>query len=197
MTDDDKTQFADSISALQIAFGQQAGTDVTAAYWQFLKDIPLADFRRAVGSAGRTLRWFPKPSELRDLAGARTIEATAAEAWGAVRAAIDKHDYTDSVDFGPLVNAVIRNLGGWQGLCAARLTDLDVWRRKEFLRVYEAFSSLDPQTLSGHPHRGELDGQMVRIAIGGHLPPAQLEPPLSSPSGQIQQLVTELAKTKS
>jgi hypothetical protein len=190
MTDADRKDFGIAMAALGFALGKTVEREELDAYWQFLRDLDLEALKRAVGMAGRTLRFFPKPSELRELAG-RSRSADIATAWEAVRAAMDRYDYTHSVDFGPLVNAVVRNLGGWVEICGKSILQL-VWVRKDFERVYEAFASTDHASLRGEPLRGAFGGEPVRIAIAGVTPPLQLPP---APNG-ASTLVRQLADSK-
>lgn len=186
MTDADKTEFSDSITKLAVALSQVPSKPMLQAYWDFLRDLELSDFRRAVTEAGRESRFFPKASELRDLAG-RSRVADIANAWEAVRTAMDRYDYTHSVDFGPLANAVVRNLGGWQALCAKSIPEL-TWIRKDFERVYEAFVSTETSALRGEPLRGAFGGTPIRVAIAGVLPPLQLEARQNGVSAVVRQL---------
>ena len=191
MTEQERTTFSDSMTALGVIFGQAVDKTMRQAYWQFLRDLPMPDFLRAIEAAGKTLKWFPKPAELRELSGAG-VAVNAAEAWEAVIGAMRKHDYTASVDFGPLVNAVVRNLGGWLWLCDRSERDL-TFERKKFEELYAAHATKDPAHLNGAPLLGQFGGTPVPIAIGGALPPKQIggnQPPFVD-------LVRQLADDKS
>lgn len=193
MTDEDKQTFSDGMTALGIALGQAVDQPMRAVYWQFLRDLDLDDYQRAVNEAGRSLKWFPKPSELRELTG-ESVKADAAEAWGAVRLAMDRHDYTTSVDFGPLVNAVVHNIGGWRQLCDTSIPDLE-WRRKKFEEVYAAYrmKPTDEIPRGGEYLKGAFGGPPVRIQIGPVKTPLALpEPPM--PTNGV---VRDLANAKS
>lgn len=191
MTDDNKLEFGVAMGALGFALGQTVEKPMLDAYWHFLRDLPIEDFKRAVSEAGRTLRFFPKPVELRELAGAG-IRANALIAWDAVRAAMRRYGYTRGVDFGPLVNAVVRNMGGWKRLDETATADLDVWGKKEFERVYALLALQDPNALNGAPLRGEFEGEPARIAIAGHAVSSQLIEGAGIPA-----VVRQLAEAKS
>jgi hypothetical protein len=180
VNDSHRPAFAKGIGALALSFGRPIDQPLLEAYWLLLRDLDLEQFVAAVVAAGKTLKWFPKPVEILELAGAGPTataalrKAAIAQAWEAVRTAMDRYDYTHSVDFGPLVNAVIRNLGGWQYLCSRSLRDL-VWDRKKFEELYEAFA-VSRCELRGDPLSGRFGGEPVRIAIPGQgRPPRQLE----------------------
>ena len=174
MNDTDKTAFSDGMTALGIALGAPVDTAMRATYWKFLHDLEVSEFLRAVAVSGKTMRWFPKPAELRDLAGAGGTSALVAEtaaAWDAVMGAKRKHDYTTSVDFGPLVNSVIRSMGGWYWFCDQPRDQLATWVRKRFDELYAALKANPLDANRGAPPRGEFPGEPVRIAIGGAAPP--------------------------
>lgn len=172
---------------------QEVTPAMLSGYVLALSDLTEAQMRRAVGRALCECKFMPAPAELRIFAGVgNDLVAEMAEAWGAVRSAMDRCDYTNSVDFGPLVNAVIRNLGGWQWLCTQSLNEL-VWRRKDFERVYEAFRPKAIETLQGAPLAGAFGGPPVRVAIGGVTPLRQLT---GKGRNQVLDVVRELADGK-
>jgi hypothetical protein len=156
-----------------------------------------AELALATKRAVAECRFMPAPAELLTLAGrGRNTEVEGAEAWETVRRAVDEHDYTASVDFGPLVNAVVRNLGGWDRLCRLDLEALNVWARKEFERIYAAFSPKDPAALNGDPHIGAFKGRPVPIRIGGKLPVRRIEAATGTMLAETRNLVRELAESK-
>lgn len=193
----DKARFGDALTALGIAFGTEVGSAMREVYWRLLSDLDVSAVIRGCETAGRTLKWFPKPAEIRDLSGEST-EARAAEAWEAVRTAMDRHDYTVSVDFGPLVNAVVRNLGGWRWLCDQKLTALP-FVRKDFERVFGAFVSKPPESLHGEALQGSMGGVTMRIPIGKG--PAVKRPALPAreerSAADVRQLVGEILEKRS
>lgn len=161
------------IAALFELHGKEISPVLLGLYWEALRDLTPAQFREATGRALRECKFLPKPAELRELAGNGSA-ARALIAWDAVRAALRKYSYTTSVDFGPLVNAVIRSMGGWYALDDMATSELDVWGKKEFERVYALLAVKDPAALNGALHRGAFGGVPVRIAIDGVMPPLQI-----------------------
>jgi hypothetical protein len=172
-----RESFVSAMAMLSGAFSRILTEEAVAAYWLVLEAIPAPDLAIATKRALAECRFMPTPAELLDLAGAggaRALAAETAEAWGAVRSAMDRHDYTTSVDFGPLVNAVVSNLGGWQFLCGRSLRDL-VWDRKKFEELYAAFRAKPVAQLpAAEPCRGAFGGAPVPIAIGGRTPPKMI-----------------------
>lgn len=190
-----KQTFASTLAVLASTFRQQMEPQAIDGYWLALEDLTEDEFRAVAKRALRESKFMPTPAELLAFAGKagpKVASARAAEAWEAVRRAMDQHDYTTSVDFGPLVNAVVANLGGWQELCAKSIPDL-VWVRKDFDRVYEAFSEKDPASLHGEPLRGAFAGPVVRVPIGGVTPPLALPAQRS----EVADVVRNLADGKS
>jgi hypothetical protein len=173
--------------ALMEMLGETFNRPMTAGllegYWMALEDVPEADLKIAVQKALAAGKFMPAPSEL--LAFARPRRAVAVDsalAWQAVRKAIDEYDYlVGSIDFGPLVNAVIRNLGGWDTMCKATLPELDNpgWLRKRFDEIYRSLATVEPTALHGDPLGGApppnyrdakhpvvaIDGQPVRLRL--------------------------------
>ncbi len=137
-------------------------------YWQALRDLTPDEFTVGVARAVRESVFFPKPAELLNYAGVGEAHKRllAANAWEVVRAAMDKYDYTSSVDFGPLTNAVVRNLGGWIWLCARDRKDLTFDRKRfEELHLMLAESRIDPRRAA--PLKGQFGGKPVLFMIPG------------------------------
>jgi len=171
-----REHFATALVVLGSALGRDLPAPALEGYWIALQVLTEEELATATKRALAECKFMPAPSELLALAGrGRNLTADVAQAWEAVRTAIDRHDYTASVDFGPLVNAVVRNLGGWDRLCRLDLEALNVWARKEFERIYEAFAGKEASALNGAPHMGAFKSAPIQIAIGGKLPLKQIE----------------------
>ena len=191
------------IAMLAGAFERAISKAGIKAYQVALSDLTPGELTTATEAALKTCRFMPSPAELRELAGRRHPDASAQAvlAWSAVRRAIDVHDYlVATIDFGPLVNAVIRNLGGWDTLCTATLPELDNpgWLRKRFEEVYAALAPTPAGQLQGEPLPGKLPpnyrgaGHAV-ISIAGEKPRLRLPAPSASsgPGGVFAALAEE------
>lgn len=142
MLDQDRPKFALLVNALAANFGKQADEPMLEGYWRALRDMPIASVERAVDSALQQCRYMPRGVELRELGGEMPIAARAVLAWDAVRRALALHGGYASVNFDdPIVNATIRNLGGWQRITALDTEETDKWTRKEFERIYGSLCS--------------------------------------------------------
>jgi hypothetical protein len=142
MKPEEKPEFAVAIGAMCAAFGTDASKALILGFWMGLSDLTLADVQQAVARSMRECQHLPRPVELRRLAGERTAEASAIAAWGDVQKAIPLGPYKH-IDFGDrLINAVVRNMGGWPNFLS-RLTDAESekWLRIEFLKCYANLAS--------------------------------------------------------
>ena len=171
--------FMASLALISTAFDRKISEPLIEGYWIALRDLTDEELAVATKRALSECTFMPVPAELLGLAGrARSLDADVAQAWQTVRGAIDKHDYiVASIDFGQLVNAVIRNLGGWDTLCRATLPELDNpgWLRKRFDEVYRALAPTNHTALAGEPLRGALPERFggagnVVVSIGGKTP---------------------------
>ena len=125
---------AAAVTTLSETYRQPLTQAAARGYTIGLEDLTQEQLAVATKRAIREAKFMPTPAELRafvGLGGPRALEAAGIEAWEAVRKAMDDHDYTASVDFGPLANAVVRNLGGWRWLCGQKLTSMP-FIRKDF-----------------------------------------------------------------
>lgn len=143
MNEPDRTKrLAIVVGVLAEAYRREI-TDVTIrAYEMGLQGVAIVDIERAAQRAVETCKFMPVPAELRELAGGLTPKQRAVLAWGAFKAAIASHGYYASVDFDDqVVNATVRNLGGWMPVIEQMEAEGDKWIRKDFERVYEAFAA--------------------------------------------------------
>lgn len=194
MIDQDRDEFMGHMAGLSEIHGKVPSEVLLDAYWAALRDLSLAQFRLAVNRAVRELRFFPKPAELRDLVGVGEGQRklNAVNAWEVVHAAMVKYDYTHSVDFGPLTNAVIRNMGGWLWLCDRTVNDLTFDRKKfEELHQQLAGAPLTAERTEFLP--GKFGGKPILFLIPGE-PERRLALPEHDGPGLA--LVRDLAEKK-
>jgi hypothetical protein len=169
MTDNDETEFTSRLAALMEVHGIKDPTEsLFDSYWSALRDLPLAAYQRATERALRETKFFPKPAELRNFAGYGEAQRklNAANAWEVVHAALVKYDYIHSVDFGPLTNAVIRNMGGWLWLCDRTINDL-TFDRKKFEELHQQLAVTRLSAERAAPLLGKFGGKPVLFQIPG------------------------------
>lgn len=189
-----------AMAVLTTAFNRENSPTLTEAYQIALGKLSPGEVASAMERALSECKFMPTPAEFLALAGRtpRDIAAEATLAWDAVRKAMDGLDVYGNPDFGPVVNAVVRNLGGWVYLCEQKLSELE-WRRKDFERVYRLWAEKDPSLL---PDGAPLIGQwghapVTRIVIAGlPLQQAALAPVETPQAAEMKSLVRGLAEAK-
>lgn len=137
MTDEQSREFAQTLAVLASTYNEPLSEARVEAYWLALRHIALDDLRDASLRAMRTLKFFPRPSELIELAhGVRDddIEAAWME-WRRQARAVG--GYGSPVLSKALVDTLGAVFVGWEQACWSDFTD-EMWaaKRKEFGRVY-------------------------------------------------------------
>ena len=135
----DREHFVSALEALAATFRVDPTEALLEGYWMALDDMPIEGVMRAVRSAMRQCKHMPRGVELRELAGEINNATRAVHAWSAVQKAIGQHGAYRSVDFDDqVINATVRNLGGWIRLCELSSEEAEKWTRKDFDRIYTA-----------------------------------------------------------
>ena len=165
----DRKGFRELIEALAAAFNAEVSEALFTGYWMGLQDLQLSDLRRAGADAIRDCQFMPKPAELRELAGAGKMshEDRAVIAWDSVCRAVERHGYYETVQFDdPVTTATLRSLWHtWVGVDNAFEQDQEKWLRKEFTRVYCAFSRRGVKPSQCRPLIGYYDQQNSRLGL--------------------------------
>ena len=162
-------------------------------YSMALGDMTAGEIRQATARAVSECKFMPAPAELRAFAGRKPLAERGQEAWLVVRGAMDRYDVYEGVDFGPLVNAVVADLGGWVYLCDCSIPDL-VWREKEFIEKFRDRANRPIDQGRGAPMRGALSTSTIhRIEAPGSEMPRALP---SRAQSEINGVVRELADAK-
>ena len=102
----------------------------------------------------QTCKFMPTPAELRDLAGSGNL-ARSIVAWSDVQRAMPLGSYKH-IDFAdPIINAVLRLLGGWPAMFDRTGTpEGEKWYRHEFTKAYESLANAG------------VDGEACRPLVG-------------------------------
>lgn len=191
MTNADRGRFASLLAALAASFGKEADEATAEGYWIGLCDLEIGEVELACQRAIRECKFFPVPVELRRLAGQISAPLRAVTAWGVVSAAVGSVGYMTSVDFDdPIINATVRNMGGWPRLCSLGSEDFSVWARKEFERVYSALceAGTSPKNcgyLAGH---AETENAAKGYTVE---PPRRIVTGLPPHRGQVAERIAE------
>lgn len=122
VTTDDRIPFAKAFAALCVTHGEPATEERVALYFAALEELPIEAVTAACWAAIRTRKFFPKPAELRELAGAGLPDV------GLVEAMLFEHfrygrNYRRVPD-DPFLRLVVERLGG-----VAAVTGMDAAAR--------------------------------------------------------------------
>ena len=140
MNEPDKKQFGIIITALARTFNRKADKPLLLGYWMGLEDLDLITVQTGASRAMRESKFMPTVAELRQLAGEILPADRAALALEAFRKALQINGVYESVDFDDkLINATVRNLGGWIQVDERLGQEGNIWVRKEFERIYQTF----------------------------------------------------------
>lgn len=132
-----QAQFAVAFAHLCEIFARDCSDKLLEAYCEATSDIETGLLMHAMKQATTTCKFFPKPVELRQLAGERTPEERAARAFEYVQTAIRSVGIYSSPDFDdPITNATIYTLGGWVRICELDREEREKWYRKDFVATY-------------------------------------------------------------
>lgn len=131
-------EFNEAIGALCIAFNRPGTDALFSAYWMGLSDLKQSEIDSACMQAISKCKFMPVPRELRELAGEIPVEQRAILAWDAFIGAVARLGYYRSPDFyDRVINATVRNLGGWKRVCEeAGEPKFETFGRKDFERIY-------------------------------------------------------------
>lgn len=166
MNTSDFMDFAKTINGLAAIHGKPMDEGLIDGYWMALEDLSKQDFFEAAKKAAKTLKWFPKPSELRELV-LDTKPADAAKlAWPEVMQ-LAKRSSGEHSD--PIAAEAIRLMGGGRRLGQATEQDLEIWGKKEFCQLYETVSTKtaqdfpDVRQIEAESHAEISDGAAVDV----------------------------------
>jgi hypothetical protein len=136
--------------------------DAAGLYVAALEDLTAAQVVRACARLATTARFRPVPADVREAAGAAIPQAQdrATLAFQALKEACSRVGLYRSPDFDdPLINATVRNLGGWTRACEMPCSEFDTWYRRSFVEVYEMFCRTGADEHHAAPLVGELEQQ--------------------------------------
>jgi hypothetical protein len=146
---------------LGAAMSHQITEQMLAAYSVAWSDLEDGELQQAAVVALRTLTFFPKPSEILELA--RPSQALLA--WEVFRAANRKRDGRQAVEVAdPVMAHTIRSMGGWARACHLTTDELCGYYRTEWLKTYREFErGHKRQPLDNFRLLGSLAEPVVRL----------------------------------
>lgn len=150
MRDEDKPSFAELVQAVYAFYGKDVSPFALDVWWSALRRFDLDAVQRAFSLHCQDPdrgQWLPKPADIVRLldggSGDRSLVA-----WSKVEKAIREIGPCQSVIFDdPVIHAVVRDMGGWVGLC--EVTDEELpYRAAEFRKRYQGYMLRGP---GGYP----------------------------------------------
>jgi hypothetical protein len=139
---EDKRKFTQTMVAMGELHDKELSPVLVNMYWTALKEFADDDVSKAFDVAMMNLKWFPKPSELREIITGNSSEQ-AHSAWSGVIKAIEcgaGHRLIESAKLAPEIEALVIEMGGWRRLAGMSYRDLD-FLKKDFVELYRAKSS--------------------------------------------------------
>jgi len=174
-SENDYEAFAGLISALAASFGKESDEAMLTGYWMGLGDMDLSELRAACAKAIRSMKFMPKPAELREMGGESNVAERAEIAFAAAAKAIGSHGKYASVDFDdPVINATIRSMGGWEKVCALKAEELHKWTKKDFIKMYTAHSNVGVSEEAIAYLAGQVERENTSTGHSDNIPKAVL-----------------------
>jgi hypothetical protein len=130
-----------AISLIEQVYGLEFGPERKRAWFLLLADLTDDEVQRAVIRVCRTSQYPPKPADIiRAARGSPTdIEALLEEEAELAIRHLEQHVSDHRVvDLGPVLNAVVRAMGGPDAVCMAMVSGQWQYRRAEAARLYRA-----------------------------------------------------------
>ena len=155
MQESDHHRFVVALAALAETFIVEATEALTQGYWLGLKDLPIEAVELACAAALRESQFFPRPVELRRLAGVIKTKDHALRAWEHVIEASKRSAAVDD----PVARRAVTSLGGPKRMGQLTLGELR-WARKDFLDCYEQYAeqAIWAERSDAVPKNSQIDG---------------------------------------
>lgn len=131
------------MAALGEAAGQESSAFKEKVYAEALKDVPIEQIEAAAWEIirNRTLSTFPKVGEIREYIHGGKSEDKAVLALNKLERAMSSVGKYRSVSFDdPFIMATVSAMGGWPKICCMEQDEWK-WARKDFDKIYRAFST--------------------------------------------------------
>lgn len=170
-----KKVFSEAMAGLCEIYEREPTALLVKTYYEVLKDIPEADFKKAISGIMRcnTYKKLPRPAEILEAVYGRP-EDKAALAIAKIENAWNNGIgiYENVVFDDPIIHAIISSYGGWIALC--QISDTE-WKftRRELEKHYRALSSTHPAHLNAPPVLWGLHGStenMAKLELIGKAP---------------------------
>ena len=166
MKNEDKRAFFDLMMAAGEVYGREVTQPMAAIYLSALANVSIEQVQAAMMAHMQNPdsgQFFPKPADLiKQMTGTTKQQDAAIEDRAAIAWACIERDIRRIGSYGTLklddkqALATVKAMGGWQSICQTEISKME-WKRKEFIRMYEAFERTPLEALpSSLPGRVEL-----------------------------------------
>ena len=129
----EQATFSKLLAAYANTLRHDISADAIEIWWRKMERFDLEAIAKAFSKHTDQSKFFPSPSEILALLEPQR-ERSPLLAWAEVERTISKHGAYATVQFDPVTNAVIQDMGGWACLCHQNLDE--PWTQKEFERRY-------------------------------------------------------------
>lgn len=166
MQEQDKSAFRDMMMAAGEVYGREITKPLLQMYFAALAHVGIEQVQAAMMAHMQNPdsgQFFPKPADLiKQMTGTTKQQDAAIEDKAAIAWACIERDIRRIGSYGTLklddkqALATVKAMGGWQSICQTETSKME-WKRKEFIRMYEAFERTPLEALpSSLPGRVEL-----------------------------------------
>lgn len=128
----DQSKFKTILISMAELYGKEVSGSVGQIYWTSLKEFSDEEVTQAFQQAVNTLKFFPKPAEIREIIQGSSVEQ-AHEAWGRVMHDLERGRFTLTDN----IEEIVTNLGGRRKLALMPYRDLE-FLKKDFVELFEA-----------------------------------------------------------
>ena len=173
----DKKRLAVAVGVLGESFGREVTPITIRAYELGLDEIAIEEIEKAVSRAIAEKKFMPVPAELRELSGELLPQDRAIKAWAVFREARRIYGYYRSVNFDDsLINATVRNLGGWMRvddeIDNMTIHEYETFFRKKFEQIYVSLYHSGIRMEDAQPLMGFCEMENLRLGFDPHDPDA-------------------------
>jgi len=138
---ENKKQFLNIMNGAAVIYDKDLSPDLLSSYWAIFRGYNLDKFKGAMNEICRTLKFWPKPSEIIEVMdrhkGPVAVEARAEQQWRIVIRAVRSGGAGREPVFTDKTTAwLIKNQIRWGYLCEMLQSD-EKWEQKRFCRSYE------------------------------------------------------------
>lgn len=166
MIDADKQSFRELMMVAGEMYGREISKELLRMYFAALNALTIQQAEQAMMAHMKNPdsgQFFPKPADLiKQMIGTTKQQDAAIEDRAAIAWACIERDIRRIGSYGTLkledkqALATVKAMGGWQSICQTETSKME-WKRKEFIRMYEAFERTPIEALpSSLPGRVEL-----------------------------------------